>query len=937
MKHNDPHPLAPKFHLGAPSAFREDSLRARSAVKLPQQARSQVKLGNENARATIAGLALAALICAAGALAVATPPTTPTVDTAAVPAGTNGALLANLNAGGHAITNAATVQATNGWFSNVVATNGFTGPMAATNLTGAVTNNVLAASVTSALFTGNASALTNFPSAATMGLGALATSNSITTSNITGLGSGVPGALAAAVSGTGSIVATSNGMLTNPSFSSPAATRTALNLAPTFNVSDYGAKGDGKVIYDGLFYSGSNILTSTSTAFTTNDIGKYVALQVTPTQRQLVTISAYTSSSNVTLSTNALASSTNSVSVANVTDTNPLVLVLSSATGAIVGSTVTVTNVGGNTNANGTFTVASVPTTTSMTLYAQNTTTAINGNGTYTSGGTLTISPGPLVYGHDDTAAIQSAITAAYNANGGVVQFNNAIYFCASSPSGGSFGNSCNSVLEVPAAFQPIANLTVTLKGVAPARFVQWGLNEQFNVPYGQLLGTGGTVLYFPTSATGGSSGNYPAAIAETAWNTAQGALANFTVTQLDVENLQVLMAQNSGLSGFQLADVGGVKFSNVAVTTDVYPATMPNPSANPSWGILGQFVNNDNLSDYQDLYISGFNEALCVCEHTDIINYHAYYDVKGLTFTTGSNHANFLNNYNPEEVAYPIYAVSSLGNTGSTFLIGSMDDEMISSGSTASVSVSWCYAGNDIYDNGSQLHGALTYFHTGLGTSPPSYSTNGASFLTQISGLTGVAALASNATDSTVFSSFIPNLTAGEYGIWEFGKNSSSSNNGYFAYTQGSSASADIVNFGVSGGEDPIFFFGSGDVELGGNPSATDPGIPVYCNGNTKVAGTLTMTGAINSNAIQATTNGSSAGTMTSSEPFQGASYKKVIIFANGLNTTSTVYPFPTAFTSTNTLVVGGTISTDATVTATSCTINTSTNTTGSVTIEGY
>ena len=52
--------LVPKFHLGTPPVLREilfraDSVQAsfitsRSAMKLPQQARSQVKLGNEGDR-----------------------------------------------------------------------------------------------------------------------------------------------------------------------------------------------------------------------------------------------------------------------------------------------------------------------------------------------------------------------------------------------------------------------------------------------------------------------------------------------------------------------------------------------------------------------------------------------------------------------------------------------------------------------------------------------------------------------------------------------------------------------------------------------------------------------------------------------------------------------------------------------------------------------
>ncbi|HUB68022.1 MAG TPA: hypothetical protein VL981_11110, partial [Candidatus Methylacidiphilales bacterium] len=645
-------------------------------------------------------------------------------------------LQTNANAGGNSITNAASIQATNGYFANVYATNGMTGPVATANLSG--------------------------------------------------------------------IVSTSNG---GTGASTAAGARAGLHLSPTFNVSDYGAYGDGKVIYDATFYAGSNTLTSTQATFTSAVTGATAAIQTTPTQRELVTLT-YVNSTTVTMSTNMPCSSTNSVTVTNATNASPIVITTTAAHNAIAGQTVTISGVGGNTNANGTFTVASVPTATSMTLYAQNTTTAINGNAAYTSGGTLTISPNPLIYGHDDTAAIQSAITAAYNANGGVVQFNNAIYMCAGSPAAGSFGNSCNSVLEVPAAWQPQANLTITLRGVNQPRFVQWGLNEQFNTPYGQLLGAGGSVLYFPASATGGSAGNYPAAIAECAWNTSQGALANFSVTQLEVNNLQIMMAQNSGLSALQEGYVGGVKHSGLAITTDVYPGTMPNPAGNPSMGIIAPFLDNDNLCRFDDLYISGFNEALAICEHTFIDNYHAYYNVKALTFTAGSDHVNFINNFNPEECAYCIYSKSSIGNnTGPSYIFGTMDNEMTSSGATTSSAVSWAYGINDIYDATNILYGYVTYCHSGLGTSPPGYSVNGASNLIQINGLTGggnwsadaVLNWNSSMTNQAAFNFLFPNLTAGKYATVEYGP--STTENFYFGFTKGSSANADLFNVGWIGG----------------------------------------------------------------------------------------------------------------------------------------
>lgn len=74
----------------------------------------------------------------------------------------------------------------------------------------------------------------------------------------------------------------------------------------TFYPSTYGAKGDTRVFYDGIFSSGSATLTSTSGAFTSSDVGKEVVLQTTVTGtasvRQLFTVATVTNSATLTLS-----------------------------------------------------------------------------------------------------------------------------------------------------------------------------------------------------------------------------------------------------------------------------------------------------------------------------------------------------------------------------------------------------------------------------------------------------------------------------------------------------------------------------------------------------------------------------------------------------------------------------------------------------------
>ena len=86
---------------------------------------------------------------------------------------------------------------------------------------------------------------------------------------------------------------------------------------------------------------------------------------------------------------------------------------------------------------------------------------------------------------------------------------------------------------------------------------------------------------------------------------------------------------------------------------------------------------------------------------------------------------------------------------------------------------------------------------------------------------------------------------------------------------------------------------------------------------------GMLVSAGPINSTSTLTTVNGSTAGTATFTEPFQGASYKKVIVQLGSTLSGTASFTFPTAFTSTP-LVVNA----DPAVTALSATAVTVTGT---------
>ena len=129
-----------------------------------------------------------------------------------------------------------------------------------------------------------------------------------------------------------------------------------------------------------------------------------------------------------------------------------------------------------------------------------------------------------------------------------------------------------------------------------------------------------------------------------------------------------------------------------------------------------------------------------------------------------------------------------------------------------------------------------------------------------------------------------------------------------------------------------------TGNVSLGNNLSVT--GTSTF-TGNVTCQDNLTVDGTINNNITQTTITGSTAGSLVCSMPYQGSSYKKVIIYCDGYEndtTTAQSYTFPVTFTNTP-ITTTNTSGLPGTITTTSISFNPDNTTTytGYIILEGY
>lgn len=311
-------------------------------------------------------------------------------------------------------------------------------------------------------------------------------------------------------------------------------------------------------------------------------------------------------------------------------------------------------------------------------------------------------------WGTDDTSAIQAAITAAFNASGGIVWFPAAVYMV-----NGAFQDTSvhNAQLIFPTNTAPAPSIGIFLVGASIPQWWAPGCAGLCNT-YPNM---GGSVIFSPRDGTGVG----PALISTGPESNGN----NYSTVSVSIENLILRTAYQNPhpLQVLQLSTANTISINNVGIDIDWQTTDLQSvaPVAT-GYGLVMPGNNNAPFDTVRNCTVTGYDNGVYWGENGHLDYAQTLWCNNGF-LTQTSTHSLTATRICSDECIHPLTA------TGGAYLnVDLLDIEHGPSGQ-------WFSPGADIVDSSNTLHGVLKYLiiTSGVGVDNGSFSKTGGANLT--------------------------------------------------------------------------------------------------------------------------------------------------------------------------------------------------------------